>query len=315
MLITPLRVAHLLLLSLLWACSSTHSSNRPTRVGDYASVTELTATPFFPQEDYQCGPAALATVLVHAGVGVSPEALLPQVYLSGRYGTLQVELLAATRRHGRIAFVIPPDIEHLSAELRAGHPVLVLQNLGLSWLPQWHYAVVIGIDLAQQQIILRSGTYRRHTLPLRVFERTWRRADNWGFVALTPGDLPAADEPLRVVDATAQLAKTLPSAQLRNAYTAAAQRWPNHLETLLALGNAHFHVGDYAQAAAAYELALTAHPEAAAALNNLAQVYVESARWQEAAALLTRARALDGPFRAQVEETWRELKRRKPATH
>ena len=27
---------------------------------------ELDATPFFPQEDYQCGPAALATLLVYS---------------------------------------------------------------------------------------------------------------------------------------------------------------------------------------------------------------------------------------------------------
>ena len=34
---------------------------------------ELDATPFFPQEDYQCGPAALATLLVASGVEVTPE--------------------------------------------------------------------------------------------------------------------------------------------------------------------------------------------------------------------------------------------------
>ena len=32
---------------------------------------ELTGTPFFPQTEYQCGPAALATVLNAAGVKVT----------------------------------------------------------------------------------------------------------------------------------------------------------------------------------------------------------------------------------------------------
>src|SRR5690606_26276128 len=37
-----------------------------------AQITDL---PFFPQDDYQCGPAALATMLQHAGIQRSPEAL------------------------------------------------------------------------------------------------------------------------------------------------------------------------------------------------------------------------------------------------
>ena len=52
---------------------------------------ELTDTPFFPQEAYQCGPAALATLLNANGVAVSPEQLVPQVYLPERRGSLQVE--------------------------------------------------------------------------------------------------------------------------------------------------------------------------------------------------------------------------------
>ena len=37
-----------------------------------------------------------------------------------------------------------------SALHRAGAlTLLVLQNLGLSWLPRWHYAVVVGYDLAE----------------------------------------------------------------------------------------------------------------------------------------------------------------------
>ena len=62
---------------------------------------ELTGVPFHPQEEYQCGPAALATVLVHAGVATTPDALVPEVYLPARGGSLQAEMLAAARRHGR----------------------------------------------------------------------------------------------------------------------------------------------------------------------------------------------------------------------
>ena len=43
---------------------------------------------------------ALATVLGAAGIGRTPEQLAPQVYLPQRQGSLQVELLGASRRAG-----------------------------------------------------------------------------------------------------------------------------------------------------------------------------------------------------------------------
>src|SRR5207237_9306004 len=51
---------------------------------------ELTQVPFFPQDEYQCGPAALATVLASSGVKVTPEELVAQVYIPERKGSLQI---------------------------------------------------------------------------------------------------------------------------------------------------------------------------------------------------------------------------------
>ena len=89
------------------------------------------ATPFFPQEEYQCGPAALATALVSAGAQTTPEALVPQVYVPERKGSFQVEMLAAARRHGMVSYALAPKFEDLLREIAAGTPVIVLQNLGI----------------------------------------------------------------------------------------------------------------------------------------------------------------------------------------
>src|SRR5687767_12923769 len=64
----------------------------------------LLDVPFHPQTDHDCGPAALATVLGASGVAITPEALIPQVYLPGRKGSLQLELVGASRRAGRIPY-------------------------------------------------------------------------------------------------------------------------------------------------------------------------------------------------------------------
>ena len=57
---------------------------------DLPKKAELTGVPFFPQDDYQCGPAALATSMASFNVNVTPEQLVSQVYLPARQGSLQL---------------------------------------------------------------------------------------------------------------------------------------------------------------------------------------------------------------------------------
>src|SRR3569623_834586 len=136
-------------------------------------------------------PAALATVLAWSGSAVTSESLVNEVYVPARKGSLQPELLAAARRLARAPYVLRSDVADVLREVAAGHPVLVLQNLGLSWAPRWHYAVVVGFDLARERVVLRSGTEKRHEVSLALFERTWRRAHAWAVVVPPPAELPA----------------------------------------------------------------------------------------------------------------------------
>lgn len=156
------------------------------------SVRELVDVPFFAQDDYQCGPAALATVLVHGGVAVTPEQLVSKVYVPDRLGSLQAELLAATRRHDRVPYRLPGTLLSLLEQVDAGRPVLILQNLGFERWPTWHYAVVVGFDADTQRFLLRSGAERRHRISARRFLASWQRAGRWAMVAVPTGAPPRA---------------------------------------------------------------------------------------------------------------------------
>ena len=117
----------------------------------------LDDTPFFPQEDFQCGPAALATVLGASGVDVAPATLTAQVFTPAAEGSYQVEMLAAARRQGRLAVRVAPQLLSVPQALQAQRPVLVLLNPSLQAWPRWHYAVVVGIDLQAGTVTMRSG--------------------------------------------------------------------------------------------------------------------------------------------------------------
>ena len=83
------------------------------RPPDLPVQAELKEVPFFAQEEYQCGPAAVAMVMNAAGVQVTPEQMVEQVYLPARKGSLQIEMLVAPRRHGLIAYELAPQLTDL----------------------------------------------------------------------------------------------------------------------------------------------------------------------------------------------------------
>lgn len=215
----------------LAGCAAPHTDVMP------AEGIELTHVPFHPQKAYQCGPAALATVLNAADVVVSPDELTSAVYLPGREGSLQYELLAATRARGHLAYVVDPALPAIVDELRAGRPVLVLQNLGVRAIPVWHYAVVVGVDPARGEFVLRSGTDRRRLMSAEKFDRTWARSDRWGFVVLDPGELPANPVPERYFEATAALEASGQLDAAARGYRAMARRWPENADAAMGLGN------------------------------------------------------------------------------
>jgi hypothetical protein len=253
------------------------------------AAVELTGTPFHPQTVHQCGPAALATVLGAAGVAVSPAALAGQVYVPARRGSLQVELKAASRRHGVIPYTIRPRLEDLFAQVEAGRPVLVLQNLALPFWPRWHYAVVVGLDRTQDTVILRSGKTRRLVMPAHRFERTWRWAESWGLVLLRPGQLPADPDARAYLDAVAGGEGRLPAGALHAAFAAAVQRWPADPVAWFGAGNAAYALGDLGQAESSYRKVLELAPGDPLARNNLAQVLAETGRLEPARREIERA--------------------------
>ncbi len=267
---------------------------------------ELTAVPFHAQDDFQCGPAALASVLASAGVERSVQELSGEVYLPQRQGSLQPEMLAAVRRSGVLPYVLEARSDALLREVAAGHPVVVLQNLRFDFLPQWHYAVVVGYDLAAGTVVLRSGSEPRRVMRIEDFDRTWAKAGRWAFVALPPERIPATARAEEFVAAALALERVSPTSA-RQAYLSALDAWPDNLLASLALGNLAYRQHQFDSAEAAYRSASVAHPDAADAWNNLAQVLHDTGRRQEALAAAQRAVEIGGPRLTVYQSTLKSV--------
>jgi tetratricopeptide (TPR) repeat protein len=269
------------------------------------SRVDLETTPFFPQDKYQCGPAALATVLAASGVDVTPEALVPRVYLPARHGSLQVEMETAPRAYGRLTYPMSPNMDSILAELDAGRPVLVLHNYGLPILPRWHYAVVNGYDAVTDRFTLRSGRHRSQRWRARTFMLAWHNGRRWGMVVLRPGELPANANPGQYLEAAASFERGADPEASRLVFDSAVKRWPSEAVAWIGRGTAQYRAGKYAEAAQDYAAALRIDPAQIGARNNLAQALLDMgcpARAREQLQIIDYA-ALRSPLREVVLDT------------
>jgi tetratricopeptide (TPR) repeat protein len=273
---------------------------------------QLTGVPFFPQEDYYCGPAALAMVLNAAGAKVTPEQLVDEVYLPGRKGSLQVEMLAAARRHGLVAYELKPQVTDMLREIADGSPVIALENYGFDWYPVWHYAVVVGYDLNDFVVYRNTGVRERRDTPLPIFETIWKLDRYWSMVAVAPDRVPATAEEDRYAAAVAALERTGQLKAAHTAYGAMLQRWPHSLVGAIGRGNTAYALHDLKTAEVSFRQATREHPDSAAAFNNLAQTLADRNQLQDALAAAERAVEIGGPLLKESQSTLAEIRTRLP---
>lgn len=267
-----LRLAALLGLTALLSACAGRAPSLPDS-SDLAHLPDqvlLQQVPFHPQDAYQCGPASLAMVLNHRDITVTPDALRDRIYLPERQGTLQVEMISAARERDLLVYPLEKKLDAVLAELDAGNPVLVMQNLAFDWYPQWHYAVVIGYDLPAQQMIVHSGLNAAQREPFNVFMRTWSRADYWARVMLPPGQLPATAQPLSYLKATSDLEQTGRLNSAKRAYQSALEHWPEQPSARFGLANTRWAMGDRQAAIADFQRLVNDFPTFQPGWNNLA---------------------------------------------
>lgn len=294
-----LRLALLLTVVLLGACA--RMPIVPVGVAGLPEQVELEEVPFFPQADYQCGPAALATMLTQRGIDTGPEQLVERVYLPQRKGSLQVEMVAAARAHDLLVYPLEPRLEVVLSEVAAGNPVLVLQNLAFDRWPQWHFAVVVGYDLATQTVVMRSGTTKRWTGSFRQFERSWAKGSRWAVVTVPPDRLPRKAQETKWLKAASDLEQTGRQAAALRAYETAVRHWPSGL-SWFALANARYAQGDMRSAEQALRTSVQHDRDFAASWFNLSQVLAEQGcPTQSAAARACAVRLAPADKRFQAE--------------
>ncbi len=295
---------HLLVVSMalvLSACATVKPSTPPERESVRLDV------PFVEQEVAHCGPAALTSALRFRGQHVAIDELVRQVYLPGREGSLTLEMTAAVRRQGLLPYPALPTLDAVVAELDAGNPVLVLQNLSFGWWPQWHYALVVGYEDAGATLLLHSGKQAYYAIPARTFMKTWHRSDYWGLVVVPLEEYPAAATALTYLSELEKMRETatVSEQQYQDALLQVVQRWPRSATAQLLMAN-YLQEKSRDGALAYFQRSLQLQPGNALAWNNFAFALAEAGCPITAQQAIKRARTL-APFDSRLENSDKEL--------
>lgn len=259
---------------LLAACTTPGQGPGLAQYGAGSDRLELKNTAFFPRQDRYAAAAALATLLYTDGVRIGPDSVTPMLGPDDGAIALQPVLRSAAARFERLPLVLAPKLDALISELRDGHPVLVLLNLGTSLRePVWRYAVLVGYEPASNSLLLRSGTEGRARMQPREFLRDWTDGGSWAMTVAEAGKIPATTTLPQWLEASKNLTRIGKPAVAEAAAQAALLRWPEQpLLATVALGNARYARMDWPGAQSAYLQALALKDVNPVVHNNLALV-------------------------------------------
>jgi predicted double-glycine peptidase len=154
----------------LCACST-------TQVQRGANTVAIGDVPFFPQEDYQCGPASLAGVVHFWGCTADVREIAGEIFSKSARGTLTMDMSLYAERKGFTALQYPGDLDDLKSKIRTGYPLIVLVDYGFLAYHKEHFMVVIGYDA--DGLIVNSGKSEKLYVSNEDFLKTWRRTNNW----------------------------------------------------------------------------------------------------------------------------------------
>lgn len=159
----------LLLLLAAWGCSPfRHLDQENGRPGLHV----VENVPFCRQAGpYDCGPAALASLLAHRGQTVAPESIAGEVTSPVLRGSLLPDLENYARRQGFFTRSGRGDLTLLRQAIEEGRPVLIPLEMGIKPVSSPHYIVVFGYD--EGGFLVHAGTLEAVFIEADELDRRW----------------------------------------------------------------------------------------------------------------------------------------------
>lgn len=261
---------------------------------------------FTPQRVNHCGPAVLS-MAANFATGAMPDVneVATHVFTPGREGTLRYDLMTGARRMGLLAVRVE-GFDAVLAEVAAGNPVILFENAGLSFVPFWHFSLLVGYDLETGLATLHSDQDAFTTMSLDRLGHIWTRGGSWALVVTQPDTLPNVKDITALLDGASGLSRVGETAAAHKAFQLIAHKFPASAIAQFSYGNAAFAQGRLNEAAQAYRQAITLGDVGGQAHNNLAYVLAKQGDNAAACKMARQAQQI-APHDSAPADTAREL--------
>lgn len=134
-------------------------------------LTVIADVPFFKQDQYDCGPAALACVYNFLGVKQDPQEISDRVFSRQNKGSLNLQMLIDARRQGLVATMYSGSFEKIKQAVDDKTPLILMLAEDEDSL---HYVVVVGYEGEDlSSIIVHDGYEPFKHYKREMVERKW----------------------------------------------------------------------------------------------------------------------------------------------
>lgn len=150
-------------------------------------TARIDGVPFHPQDDYQCGPASLASVLNFHGDPVTPDQIARDIFRRDLGGALSLDMVLYARKRGHRAEWYNGGPDDIIRAVARNRPLIIMVDYGFANLSKNHFMVVIGYG--PDGVIAHNGRAREARIPWSDLVGPWRRANSWT-LRIEPGSQP-----------------------------------------------------------------------------------------------------------------------------
>ena len=136
--------------------------------------------PFYPQKAYQCGPAAMASVMSYWGRHDSPKTIAAEMFSETARGSLTLDMYLYATENGFEAKQGGASVEEIRHRVDSREPVIVLVDNGFWVVRIGHYLVVVGYS--DDGFFVHDGYKGNTFISFGDFEKKWSRTGRWALI-------------------------------------------------------------------------------------------------------------------------------------
>jgi len=133
--------------------------------------------PFYPQDEYMCGPASLASLVAYWGAtgATDIDEAIIEVYQTRLKGTLPIDMLLFAKDKGMEAAYYKGGLDDLREKIAQKTPLILFLNLGFESYPVGHYIVAVGYSDISGMVIAHSGMDKERVYSYEALEKAWSK--------------------------------------------------------------------------------------------------------------------------------------------